>query len=91
MHKVRWTTTWQLLLLQLVLLQALGGCGGTEPDRGQTFVFGWVLLGFLVLFMLLLFFGLVRYVRTGDRPDQDRPITHEEFVYEELTEDEEED
>ena len=41
--------------------------------------------------MLLLFFGLVRYVRTGDRPDQDRPITHEEFVYEELTEDEEED
>ena len=44
---------------------------------------GWVLLGGLCLFMLLLFAGLVRYIR-GGRPAKQEPTPAPDldFVYE---------
>lgn len=78
----------------LVLATALltvASCGSAEPQKGETFIFGWILLGFLVLFMGLLFFGLVRYVRSSSKSGPERPVTHQDFIYEEPGEEEEED
>jgi hypothetical protein len=48
----------------------LAACGGAEPRQGQSFTFGWILLGVLGLFLLLLFVGLIRYVKAGHKkPD----------------------
>jgi hypothetical protein len=44
----------------------LAGCGANEGGE-QTFYFGWTVLGLIILGILVLFVGLVRYIRQGAR------------------------
>ncbi len=68
----------------------LSACGSLEPNPGQTFLFGWVLLGLLVLAMLVLFVSLIRYVK-GGAPVKPKTPEPTEFVYDASEEEEEED
>ena len=70
----------------------VSSCGSLEPNPSQTFLFGWILLGLLVLAMLVLFVSLIRYVKGGTTVGAQAPEPTE-FVYDasEEEEDEEED
>ncbi len=57
----------------------LAGCGNGSGSNQQSFTLGWLLLSLLVLFMLVLFVGLIRYLKAGrkkDEPEQ-RPLDYE--------------
>ena len=74
------------LFAQVLLLSS---CGSLEPNPGQTFLFGWVLLGLLILAMLVLFVSLIRYVKGGTTVGAQAPEPTE-FVYDASEEEEEE-
>jgi hypothetical protein len=73
---------WRPAIL-LLAATPLAGCAG----EGQTFVVGWVFLGLLIAFMLVLFGGLIRYIRQGRKP-QRTPAVAPHFEYEQTDEDE---
>lgn len=75
-----------VLVAQVLLLSS---CVSLDPTPGQTFLFGWILLGLLVLGMLVLFGALIRYVKGGKPADAGAPAPTE-FVYDASEEEEEE-
>ena len=75
-----------VLVAQVLLLSS---CVSLGPTPGQTFLFGWVFLGLLVLGMLVLFVSLIRYVKGGKSANASAPEPTE-FVYD-ASEEEEED
>lgn len=71
-------------------LSLLVGCASKEAEGGQqSFVVGWLLLALLVLFMLVLFGGLLRYLKAGKKREEpaERSLDYE---YKASEEDEEE-
>jgi len=72
------------------VLSPVVGCASNEAEGGQqSFVVGWLLLALLVLFMLVLFGGLLRYLKAGKKREEptERSLDYE---YKASEEDEEE-
>jgi len=57
----------------------LSGCSGESGGKQQSFAAGWLLLSVLVLFMLILFGGLIRYLKAGKKQAEKtgRPLDYE--------------
>lgn len=54
-------------------------CGCASAEGEQQFVAGWMLLSLLVVFMLILFVGLLRYLKAGAKGAQrtEQPLDYQ--------------